>query len=67
MRASIEALEQFWGIVRTIIRGTPRATIAEVLGEAEAYQCTVPQSGQIFANEKRTKAHFTGCHEALPQ
>jgi acid stress-induced BolA-like protein IbaG/YrbA len=60
MRANIEALGWFWGIIRTIIREKPNATMAEVLGEGEAYQCTVPQCGQIFANEKDIKAHFTG-------
>jgi uncharacterized C2H2 Zn-finger protein len=55
------------GIIRTIIREKPRATIAEVLGEGEAYQCTVPQCGKIFANEKGIKAHFTGYHGALLQ
>jgi hypothetical protein len=41
-----------------IIREKPRATIAEVLGEGEAYQRTMPQCGNIFANEKGIKAHF---------
>jgi hypothetical protein len=39
----------------------------EVLGEREAYQCTVPQCVKIFANEKGIKAHFTGCQGVLPQ
>jgi hypothetical protein len=42
-------------------------TIAEVLGEGEADQCTVPQCGQIFGNERGIKAHFTGYHGALLQ
>jgi hypothetical protein len=50
-----------------IIREEPKATIAEVLGEGEAYQCTVSQYGQIFANGKGIKAHFTGYHGALLQ
>jgi hypothetical protein len=65
MRANIEALRWFCGIIRTIIREKPRATIAEALGEGEAYQCTVPQCGKICTNEKCIKAHFTGYHEAL--
>jgi hypothetical protein len=48
MRANIEALGWFWGIIRTIIREKPRAMIAEVLGEGEAYQCTVAQCGNIL-------------------
>jgi hypothetical protein len=67
MGANIEALGWFWGIIRTIIREKPRTTIAEVLGEGEAYQCTVPQSGQIFANERGIKAYFTGYHGGLLQ
>jgi hypothetical protein len=67
MWANIEALGWFWGIIRTIIREKPRATITDVLGEREAYQCTVPQCRQIFANEKGMKTHFTGYHGALLQ
>jgi hypothetical protein len=67
MRANIEALGWFWVIIRTIIREKPRATIAEVLGEGEAYQCTVPQCGTIFANKRGIKAHFTGYHGVLLQ
>jgi uncharacterized C2H2 Zn-finger protein len=50
-----------------IIRKKPRAMIAEVLGEGEAYQWTVPQCGKIFSNEKGIKTHFTGYHGALLQ
>jgi hypothetical protein len=67
MWAKIESLREFCGTIRTIIREKPRATIAEVLGEGESYQCTVPQCGTIFANEKGIKTHFTGHHEALLQ
>jgi hypothetical protein len=45
MWANIEALGWFWDTIRTIIREKPRVTIAEVLGEGDAYQCTVPQCG----------------------
>jgi hypothetical protein len=48
-----------------MIRQKPRATIAEVLGEGEAYQCTVSQCVTIFANERGIKAHFKGYHEVL--
>jgi hypothetical protein len=48
-----------------IIRNKPMATIAEVLGEGEAYQCTVPQRGNIFANERGINVHFTRYHGAL--
>jgi hypothetical protein len=37
MRANIEALGWFWGIIHTIIRERPRAMMAEVLGEGETY------------------------------
>jgi hypothetical protein len=67
MRANIEPLGWFWGIFGPIIREKPRATSAEVLGEGQAYQCTVPQCAQICANEKGIKAHFTGYHGALLQ
>jgi hypothetical protein len=67
MRANIKALGWFWGTIHTMIREKPRAMIAEVLREGEAYQCTVPQCGQIFANERGIKAHFTGYHGALLQ
>jgi hypothetical protein len=67
MRANIEALGWFWGTIRTIIREKPRAMITEILGEGEVYQCMVPQCGQIFANEKGIKIHFTRYHEALLQ
>jgi hypothetical protein len=60
MRANIESLGWFWGIIRTTIWEKPRATIVEILGEGEAYQCRVPQCGPIFANERGIKAHFTG-------
>jgi hypothetical protein len=65
MRADIETLGWFWGIIRMIIWEKSRATIAEVLGEGETCQCTAPQCGQISANERGIKAHFTGYHEAL--
>jgi hypothetical protein len=67
MWENIEALGWFWGTIRTIIREKPRATIAEVLGEGEADQCTVPQCGQIFANERGIETHFTGYNGALLQ
>jgi hypothetical protein len=67
MGANIEALGWFWGIIRRIIREKPRATMAELLGEGEAYQCTVPHCGTIFANKKDTRAHFTGYHGASLQ
>jgi hypothetical protein len=67
MRANIEALGWFWGIIGMIIHEKPRVTIVEVLGEGETYQCRVPQCGQIFANERGINAHFTGYHEALLQ
>jgi hypothetical protein len=50
-----------------MIRGKPRAKIAEVLGEAKDYQCTVSHCGQLFANERGIKAHFTGYRGAFPQ
>jgi hypothetical protein len=65
MRANIEALGRFWGMIRTMIREKPRATIPEVLGKGEACQCTVPQCVQIAANEIRIKTRFTRCHGAL--
>jgi hypothetical protein len=67
MRADIEALGLFWGIIRTIIREKPKAMIAGVLGAREAYQCTVPQCVTIFGNERGIKAHFTGYHGTLLQ
>jgi hypothetical protein len=64
MRANIQALAWLWDTIRTIIRERPRATIAEVLGEGEAYQCPVPQHGQILANQKasRPMSHGTMKH-----
>jgi hypothetical protein len=58
--ANIEALGWFWNIIRTIIQEDPRATIADILGEGDAYQCTVPHCEHIFANERGIKAYFTG-------
>jgi hypothetical protein len=67
MRANIEALGWFRGTIRTIIREKPRATMAEVPGEGEPYQCSIAQCATIFANERGIKAHFTGYHGALLQ
>jgi hypothetical protein len=67
MWANIEALGWLGGIIRTIIRETPSATIADVLGEGEVHQCTVPQCGKIPENERGIKAHFTGYHGAWLQ
>jgi hypothetical protein len=67
LQANIEAPGWFWGTIRMIIREKPRVMIAEVVGEGEAYKCTVSQSRKIFANERDIKAHFTGYHRALVQ
>jgi hypothetical protein len=41
--------------------------IAQVLGEGEAYQCSVPQCEQPFVTEKDVKAHLKGYHGILLQ
>jgi hypothetical protein len=62
LRKDVEGLGEFWGTMRRIVLLNPGATIAEVLGEGQIYQCAVGRCWKVYTSERLVKLHFAQCH-----
>jgi hypothetical protein len=67
MQDDIKQLGWFWGTMQTMIRGNPKVTIAEALGEGPLCECQEDRCHRIFATAHALNQHFSLTHAAETQ